>query len=355
MSGNSFGKLFVVTTFGESHGPAVGVILDGCPSGIPLAEEMVQKELDRRRPGQSDLTTPRNEMDQVGILSGVFEGITTGAPICMMVHNRDQRSGDYEPIRDRFRPGHADYTWDRKFGFRDYRGGGRSSSRETIGRVCAGAVARQILSAAGIDIVGHVIQVGHVTATCFEPETIEHNPVRCADPDAAVKMADLIRQVRDEGDSIGALVDVRITGVPAGLGEPVFDRLHAELSKAILSIPAVKGIEFGAGFDVVNRKGSENNDEMSPEGFLSNHAGGVLGGISTGQPITFRFPVKPPSSIRIPRKTVTRDGQAVTVETEGRHDPCIAPRVVPIAEAMTAIVLADHLLRHQARAGYSSP
>ena len=349
MAGNSFGKCFRITTFGESHGPAVGVIVDGCPAGVPLTVDHVQQQLDRRRPGQSDLTTPRNEPDTVEILSGVFEGCTTGAPICMMVKNRDSRSKDYDAIRDLYRPGHADFTWQQKFGRRDHRGGGRSSSRETIGRVCGGAVAAVILEKAGITVTGHVVQVGEVRAETFSPDTIESNPVRCADPVAAEKMAETIRKVRDAGDSIGALVEVRANGLPAGLGEPVFDRLHADIGKAILSIPAVKGIAFGAGFDVVLRTASENNDEITPDGFATNHAGGVLGGISTGQELVFRFPVKPPSSILVPRNTVDKDGNPATVKTEGRHDPCIAPRVVPIAEAMTALVLVDHLMRHRAR------
>lgn len=349
MSGNNFGTLFRITTFGESHGPAVGVIVDGCPAGVPLTVEMVQEKLDRRRPGQSDLTTPRNEPDTVEILSGVFEGHATGAPICMVVQNRDSRSTDYDAIRDLYRPGHADYTWQQKFGRRDHRGGGRSSSRETIGRVCGGAVASVILEQAGITVTGHVVQVGDSRAETYHPDTIEANPVRCADPVAAEKMAETIRKVRDAGDSIGALVEVRAGGLPAGLGEPVFDRLHADIGKAILSIPAVKGIEFGAGFDVALRTGSENNDEITPDGFATNHAGGVLGGISTGQELVFRFPVKPPSSILVPRNTVDRNGNPAKVTTEGRHDPCIAPRVVPIAEAMTALVLVDHLMRHRAR------
>ena len=349
MSGNSWGTLYRIHTFGESHGVAVGVVIDGCPSGVPLNDAVVQKQLDRRRPGQSDLTTPRNETDRVELLSGAFEGMTTGAPICMLVHNQDPRSRDYEALRHVYRPGHADFTWDRKFGHRDHRGGGRSSSRETIGRVCAGAVAGLILETLGITITGYVIQVGDIRAVRFEPAFIEKNPVRCADPDVADRMANVIRTVRDAGDSIGAQVEVRVTGLPAGLGEPVFDRLHADLGKAILSIPAVKGIEFGAGFHVATRKGSENNDELSPDGFQTNHAGGILGGISTGQDVVFRFPVKPPSSIRIPGNSVDREGKAVTVRTEGRHDPCIAPRVVPIAEAMTAITLIDHVMRHRGR------
>lgn len=349
MSGNRFGTLFCMSTFGESHGPAVGVIVDGCPAGIPISVTDIQRELDRRRPGQSALTTARNEPDRVEILSGIFEGSTTGAPVCMMVFNRDQKPKDYSNIRDTFRPGHADFTWQAKFGRRDHRGGGRSSSRETIGRVCAGALAKRILTEFGIEVVGYVIQVGPVHSSSFDPAVIEQNPVRCADPDAAVEMARHILSIRDAGDSVGGLIEVTVSGVPAGIGEPVFDRLHADLGKAILSIPAVKGIEFGDGFRVADRKGSENNDELTPDGFKTNHSGGVLGGISTGQDLVFRFPVKPPSSIQIPKDTISLDGKAVRVETHGRHDPCIAPRVVPIAESMTAMVLVDHLMRQQAR------
>ncbi len=349
MSGNQFGTLFRMSTFGESHGPAVGVIVDGCPAGIPVAETDIQRELDRRRPGQSELTTPRNEPDRVEILSGIFEGKTTGAPVCMVVFNRNQNPKDYSEIRDKFRPGHADFSWQAKFGRRDHRGGGRSSSRETIGRVCAGALAKQILSMFDIQVLGHVIQVGPIRSSTFNPDAIEQNPVRCADPDAAIRMAEHILSTKAAGDSVGGLIEVTVSGLLAGIGEPVFDRLHADLGKAILSIPAVKGIEFGDGFRVVARRGSENNDELTPDGFKSNHAGGTLGGISTGQELVFRFPVKPPSSIQIPGDTIDLDGKPVRIETHGRHDPCIAPRVVPIAEAMTAMVLVDHLMRHQAR------
>jgi len=349
MAGSVMGKLFMVSTFGESHGKSVGVIVDGCPSQLPLNEEDIQKELDRRRPGQSDLVSPREERDRVEILSGLFQGLTTGTPICMAVFNRDTKPGDYEAIQNLYRPGHGDWTYQQKYGIRDHRGGGRASARETIGRVCAGAVAKKVLARQDVKILGHVIQVGKVSATAFDPEFIEKNPVRCADPEIAGKMADQIRAAQDEGNSLGAIVEVRVTGLPAGIGEPVFDRLDAELARAILSIPSVKGIEFGTGFATAEMTGSAHNDEMTAQGFASNHAGGVLAGISTGQDIVFRFPVKPTSSIRVPQRTVDTEGNEVEIITEGRHDPCIAPRVVPVAEAMTAIVLLDLWMRQKAR------
>lgn len=349
MVGSIMGKLFTVSTFGESHGKSVGVVLDGCPSNIPLNEEDIQRELDRRRPGQSELTSPRKEKDRVEILSGLFQGVTTGTPICMAVFNRNTKPGDYEAIQNLYRPGHGDWTYQQKYGIRDYRGGGRSSARETIGRVCAGAVAKKVLAEQNVEVLGHVIQVGKVLATAFDPEFIEKNPVRCADPTVAEKMADQIRTVQDKGDSIGGIVEVRVTGLPAGIGEPVFDRLDANLARAILSIPAVKGIEFGTGFAAAEMTGSTHNDEMTARGFVSNHAGGVLAGISTGQDIVFRFPVKPTSSIRVPQRTVDKEGNEMEIITEGRHDPCIAPRVVPVAEAMTAIVLLDLWMQHKAQ------
>lgn len=344
MSGNSFGKIFRITTFGESHGPAVGVVLDGCPAGLELHEDDVQKELDRRRPGQSEITTPRDEADKVEILSGVFEGKTTGTPLCMIVYNKNQQSKDYGDVKNLFRPGHADYTYFMKYGIRDYRGGGRSSSRETIGRVAAGAVAKKLLSLKDIKITGYVRQVGTVKGEKFDEGFIEKNPVRCADPERYQEMKDYILKAKDSGDSVGGIVEVIINGVEPGLGEPVFDRLNADLAKAILSLPAVKGIEFGRGFDVVYARGSENNDEISPYGFLSNNAGGTLGGISTGQDIVFRFPVKPASSILIPRQTIDKFGNSREVVTKGRHDPCVAPRVVPVAEAMASLVIVDSLM-----------
>ncbi|MCK5879279.1 MAG: chorismate synthase [Holophagae bacterium] len=350
MGGSVMGKLFTVSTFGESHGKAVGVVVDGCPSQISLSEDDVQRELDRRRPGRNELSSPRTEEDHVEILSGVFQGLTTGTPICMMVFNRDMKPGDYEAIRDRFRPGHGDWTYQQKYGIRDYRGGGRSSARETIGRVCAGALARKILAGQSVKILGHVIQVGKVLATTFDPESIEKNPVRCADLELADRMAEEILAVRNKGDSIGGIVEIRVTGLPAGIGEPVFDRLDAELAQAILSIPGVKGIEFGDGFAASEMTGSDHNDEITADGFVSNHAGGILAGISTGQDIVFRFPVKPTSSIQVPQRTVDGDGNEVKIVTRGRHDPCIAPRVVPVAEAMTAMVLLDLWMQQKSRA-----
>lgn len=344
MAGNSFGRIFRITTFGESHGKAVGVVIDGCPSKIPLSEDDIQKELDRRKPGQSELTTPRNEEDKVEILSGVFEGMTTGTPICMVVYNKNQKSKDYDAVKNLFRPGHADYTYQMKYGIRDYRGGGRSSSRETIGRVCAGALAKKILSKYNIEIYGYVKQVGKVKGDKVVRDFIEKNPVRMADPDKYKEAYDLILNVKQKGDSVGALVEVIVSGVPVGLGEPVFDRLNAEIAKAVMSIPAVKGIEFGAGFSVVESFGSENNDEITPYGFLSNNAGGTLGGISSGQDIVFRFAVKPPSSILIEKNTIDIMGNPKKIVTEGRHDPCVAPRVVPIAESMVAILLVDFMM-----------
>jgi len=344
MAGNSFGRIFRITTFGESHGKAVGVVVDGVPSKIPLCEEDVQKELNRRKPGQSEITTPRNEDDIVEIVSGVFEGMTTGTPICMIVYNQNQRSKDYDKVKNLFRPGHADYTYYMKYGMRDYRGGGRSSSRETIGRVCAGALAKKILSKYNIDIFGYVKQVGKVKGEKVVKEFVEQNPVRMADPEKYKVAYDLILETKNRGDSVGALIEVIISGVPVGLGEPVFDRLNAELAKAIMSIPAVKGIEFGAGFSVVESFGSINNDEITPYGFMSNNAGGTLGGISSGQDIIFRFAIKPPSSILIEKDTIDIMGNPKKIITEGRHDPCVAPRVVPIAEAMSAIVLVDFMM-----------
>lgn len=352
MAGNSFGKIFKIMTFGESHGKALGVVVDGCPAGLEISEADIQKELDRRRPGQSEITTPRDEKDIVEILSGVFEGKTTGTPIGMVVYNKNQMSRDYDGVKNLFRPGHADYTYHMKYGFRDYRGGGRSSSRETIGRVCAGAIAKKILQKMNISIFGHVIQVGKIKAERFEYDFIEKNPVRCADEQAASKMFDLILETKNRGDSVGGIVEIQIKGAPVGIGEPVFDRLNADLAKAIMSIPAVKGIEFGIGFKVAEMFGSENNDEISPYGFYSNNSGGTLGGISTGQDIIFRFAVKPASSILIPKRTIDVFGNETEAVTRGRHDPCVAPRVVPIGEAMSAIVLVDLLLVDRSRKNF---
>lgn len=347
-----FGEILKISTFGESHGAGVGVVIDGCPAGIELNESVIQRELDRRRPGQSALSTPRSEEDTAEILSGIFEGRTTGTPIAILVRNKNQKSGDYDAIKELFRPGHADYTYYKKYGFRDYRGGGRASARETIGRVAAGAVAKKFLEMQGVDIFAHVIRVGSIKATNFDRTYIEQNPVRTADRDAYPLMENLILAVKKEGDSIGAVIELKASGVPSGLGEPIFDRMNARLAYAIMSIPAVKGVEFGAGFDVASMRGSEMNDEITPAGFLSNNSGGTLGGITTGQDIILRFAIKPTSSILIPKKTVNIKGEEAEIMTRGRHDPCLAPRAVPVAEAMAAIVIADMMLIHRARSGW---
>ncbi len=346
MAGNSFGQQFRITTFGESHGPALGVVIDGCPAGLALDESKIQAELDRRRPGQNALTTPRDEKDQVEILSGVFEGKTTGTPLAMMVRNANTRSQDYDAIKDKFRPGHADFTYEAKYGFRDWRGSGRASARETLARVAAAAVAKQILNELGVELYAHVSAIGEVRATRCERDEIEKNPVRTGDPDAVQAMTELIEQVRDEGDSIGGVIEVIATGLPAGLGEPVFHKLSADLGQAILSLPAVKGMEIGSGFEAAQKRGSENNDAFTAAdgSTASNHAGGILGGISNGQPLVLRFAVKAASSIAKTQDTVSRDGEATQIEVKGRHDPCVAPRAVPIGEAMVALVLVDHLL-----------
>jgi chorismate synthase len=351
MSGSVYGKFFTISTFGESHGKAVGVVVDGVTPGIELCEADIQKELDRRKPGQSSVTTPRKESDTVHIMSGVFEGKTTGTPLMLIVHNTDQRSKDYGNIKDLFRPGHADFTYLTKYGIRDYRGSGRASGRETAGRVAAGAVAKKILEAKGISIQAYTVQVGDIKCTSFNSETIEQNPVRACDPEAAVKMEERIVTLAKEGNSVGGVVECRIDGVPAGIGEPVFDKLDAELAKAIVSLGGVKGIEFGAGFGAAEMTGKEHNDEMSPQGFESNNAGGIIGGISTGEQILFRAAVKPTSSISSQQNTVDVEGNPVICETHGRHDPCLCPRIVPVVEAMSAIVLLD-LLKQQAALRY---
>ena len=348
MSGNSFGKLFTISTFGESHGAALGCVVDGCPPGLALTEADLQHDLDRRKPGTSKYTTQRREDDRVKILSGVFEGKTTGTPIGLLIENSDQRSKDYGEIMDRFRPGHADYTYNQKYGFRDYRGGGRSSARETAMRVAAGAIAKKYLNERfGVEVKGYVSQIGPIKAELKDWAAVENNPFFCPDETLVPEMENLIDKLRREGSSVGAKVVVSATGVPAGLGEPIFDRLDAEIAHAMMSINAVKGVEIGDGFDAVEQRGEEHRDEMTPEGFLSNHAGGILGGISTGQAIVTAIALKPTSSIRIPGKTINLEGQAVEVVTKGRHDPCVGIRAVPIAEAMVAIVLMDHLLRHR--------
>ena len=360
MAGNSFGTVFRVTTWGESHGAAIGAVVDGCPPGIPLDEQVIQKDLDRRKPGQSDLTTAREESDRVQILSGVFEGKTTGTPLCLMIPNKGQESHRYDHLRDVFRPGHAEATYYQKYGLYDHRGGGRASARETAARVAAGAVAKQILEQQGIRVVGYTSRVGPIEAETFDFQQIEKNPVRCPDPVQAKKMVELIRRVRDEGDSIGGLVEIVASGLPAGLGEPVYDKMDADLAKALMSINAIKGVEIGAGFAVAGMRGSENNDPwVFQDGRIrtkTNHAGGIIGGITTGEQLAVRIAVKPPSTIGIPQQTVDRTGRTVTVTpgdeaSRKRHDPCICPRVVPVAEAMVAIVLADHFLRHRGLRG----
>ncbi len=349
MSGNSFGRLFTVTTFGESHGPALGAVIDGCPPGLPLTEADIQPDLDRRRPGTSRFTTQRQEADQVEILSGVFEGLTTGTPIGLLIRNTDQRSRDYEAIKDKFRPGHADYTYQQKFGLRDYRGGGRSSARETAARVAAGAVARKFLAGRGILIRGYLAQMGDIALALNDWAAVHENPFFCADPARVPQLEALITQLRRDGDSVGARVNVIATGVQPGLGEPVFDRLDADIAHAMMGINAVKGVEIGAGFAVVTQRGSEHRDEISAAGFLSNRAGGILGGISSGQDILVSLALKPTSSIRLPGRTVDVHGADTEIVTTGRHDPCVGIRAVPIAEAMLALVLMDHLLRQQAQ------
>ncbi|MDO9048146.1 MAG: chorismate synthase [Methylobacter sp.] len=350
MSGNSIGKLFTVTSFGESHGPAIGCIVDGCPPGMALTEADLQEDLDRRKPGTSRHTTQRREADEVKILSGVFEGKTTGTPIGLLIENTDQRSKDYSKIADTFRPGHADYTYQHKYGIRDYRGGGRSSARETAMRVAAGGIAKKYLKEqAGIEIRGYLSQLGPIKIEKIDWAVIDSNPFFCPDADKVAEMEAYMDALRKEGESIGARIEVVATNVPPGLGEPVFDRLDADLAHALMSINAVKGVEIGDGFDCVNSKGTQFRDEITPDGFLSNHAGGILGGISSGQHITASIALKPTSSLRLPGRSINLQGEAIDVVTEGRHDPCVGIRATPIAEAMMAIVIMDHLLRHRAQ------
>ena len=352
MSGNSIGKLFTVTTFGESHGPAIGCIVDGCPPGLALSEADLQGDLDRRKPGTSRYTTQRREEDQVKILSGVFEGKTTGTPIGLLIENTDQRSKDYTNISEQFRPGHADYTYHMKYGLRDYRGGGRSSARETAMRVAAGGIAKKYLKERlGIEIRGYLSQLGPIKAEKLIWEEVGNNPFFCPDPDKVPEMEAYMDALRKEGDSVGARINVVATGVPPGLGEPIFDRLDAELAYALMSINAVKGVEIGGGFDCVEAKGTQFRDEITPAGFLSNHAGGILGGISSGQDIIASIALKPTSSLHLPGRSLNVRGEPVEVVTKGRHDPCVGIRATPIAEAMMAIVLMDHYLRHRAQNG----
>ncbi|AUU21096.1 chorismate synthase [Aeromonas caviae] len=350
MAGNSFGQLFRVTTFGESHGLALGAVVDGCPPGLEISEDDLQGDLDRRKPGTSRYTTQRREADEVKILSGVFEGKTTGTSIGLLIENTDQRSKDYSEIKDLFRPGHADYTYHQKYGQRDYRGGGRSSARETAMRVAAGAIAKKYLKQVhGIEIVGFLSQLGPIKAEGFDESQIEQNPFFFPDAGKLEALDEYMRALKKEGNSVGAKVCVVARNVPVGLGEPVFDRLDADIAHAMMGINAVKGVEIGDGFAVVEQKGSEHRDEMTPAGFASNHAGGILGGISSGQEIVVSMALKPTSSITVPGKTITTSGEATEMITKGRHDPCVGIRAVPIAEAMLALVLMDHLLRHRAQ------
>jgi len=352
MSGNTFGTLFTVTSFGESHGPAIGCVVDGCPPGLAINEADIQVELDRRKPGTSRHVTQRREPDTVEILSGVFEGKTTGTPIGLLIRNQDQRSKDYGNIAETFRPGHADYAYTQKYGFRDYRGGGRSSARETAVRVAAGAIARKWLKERfGVTIQGWMSQLGPIEIPFVDAAQIAENPFFA--PNAAIvpQLEEYMDALRKSGDSVGARISVAAKSVPPGWGEPVYDRLDAEIAYAMMGINAVKGVEVGAGFASIEQKGSEHGDEMTPQGFLSNNAGGVLGGISTGQDIVVHMAIKPTSSIRLPRRSVNLSGEAAIVETHGRHDPCVGIRATPIAEAMLALVLIDHALRHRAQCG----
>ncbi|MDE0159567.1 MAG: chorismate synthase [Candidatus Dadabacteria bacterium] len=349
MAANSFGRFFRITTWGESHGPALGVVVDGCPAGLEICAEDIQYELDRRRPGQSRITTQRKEADAIEILSGVFDGKTLGTPISMMVRNTDAKSKSYEDIKDVYRPGHADFTYDEKYGRRDHRGGGRSSARETVGRVAAAAIAKKILNSHGVTTTGYVKQVGDIVAEDIDFDRIEENPVRCPDPQAAKRMIDLIESVRKEGDSVGGTVEVVSRGLPTGLGEPVFSKLDADLARALMSIGGIRGFEMGMGFGVVERKGSQVNDLMYKKedgtlGFRTNNSGGLLGGITSGADLVVRIAIKPTSSISQVQGTVDKEGEKTQLRVKGRHDPCLCPRAVPIAEAMVNLVLLDHLL-----------
>ena len=350
MSGNTIGKLYSVTSFGESHGAALGCIVDGCPPGLELDEAYIQIDLDRRKPGTSRFTTQRKEDDQVKILSGIFEGKTTGAPIGMLIENTDQKSKDYSNIKDMFRPAHADYTYAHKYGIRDYRGGGRASARETAMRVAAGSIAKKYLAQQfGVSIRGYLSQLGPIKAENIDWDEVANNPFFCPDASKVAEMEEYMNKLSKEGNSIGAKITVVASSVPVGLGEPVFDRLDAELAHSLMSINAVKGVEIGAGFSSVEQKGTEHRDLMRPEGFVSNNAGGIVGGITTGQDIIAHIALKPTSSLRIPGESIDVNGDPVEVVTTGRHDPCVGIRATPIAEAMLAITLMDHLLRHRAQ------
>ena len=356
MSGNTFGKLFQLTTFGESHGPALGAIVDGCPPGLALTEADLQHDLDRRRPGTSRYTTQRREPDQVRILSGVFDGRTTGTPIGLLIENADQKSKDYSEIAATFRPGHADYTYMQKYGVRDYRGGGRSSARETAMRVAAGAIAKKWLAQRyGVHIRGYLSQLGPIRLALRDWQAVDENPFFCGDPERVPELEEYMNRLRKDLDSVGAEVTVLAEGCPPGWGEPVFDRLDADLAHALMSINAVKGVQIGAGFDAVSQRGTEHRDELTPDGFLGNNSGGVLGGISTGQDVVASMALKPTSSIVTPGRSINAEGQPVEVVTKGRHDPCVGIRATPIAEAMMALVLMDHALRHRAQNGDVEP
>ena len=351
MSFNTFGKIFRFTTWGESHGPAIGCVIDGCPPNIPISEKDIQKDMDRRKPGQSKFTTQRKEADKIIILSGVFQGKTTGTPISIIIYNEDKKSRDYETIKDKFRPGHADFTYFKKYGIRDFRGGGRQSARETACRVAAGAVAKKFLATKGVEVRGYLSQLGPIKIDManFDWNEVRNNPFFSPDASAVEPMEAYMTQLRKEENSVGAKISVSASGMPVGLGEPIFDRLDADLAHALMSINAVKGVEIGDGFDVVEQKGTEHRDELTKQGFLSNHAGGVVGGISTGQDLIAHIALKPTSSITVPGRSIDADGNEIEVVTKGRHDPCVGIRATPIAEAMTAIVLMDHYLRHRAQ------
>ncbi len=351
MSSNSFGQIFRITTFGESHGPAIGVIIDGVPAGFAIDLDAVQQELDRRRPGKNPLSSPRQETDQTELLSGLFEGRSTGAPICLMIRNRDARPEDYRDLAQVFRPGHADFSTQQKYGLRDWRGGGRASGRETAARVAAGAVARQLLATEGVAIVGHALEIGGVRAKAFDRQCLQNSPLNCADSAATEEMEQVIIAAIEQQDSVGGVVEIRATGLPSGWGDPVFGKLDALLAGALMSIGAVKGVEVGDGFLLTRLRGSEANDAMGPEGFNTNHAGGVLGGISTGAELVVRAAVKPTPSIGKTQQTMDQQGQPTTLSIRGRHDPCIVPRLVPVAEAMVALTLADSWLGQRALRG----
>lgn len=348
MAGSTFGERLKITTFGESHGEAVGVIMEGVTPGVELDEQYVQIQMDRRRPGQSSVTTLRKEYDKIRILSGLFEGRTTGTPLCIMLNNTDMRPSAYDDIKSMYRPGHADLTYDKKYGIRDYRGSGRASGRETAARVAAGAVARKLLERRNVSVLAYTTEIGGIRCETFDREAIEQNMVRACDPAAAARMVERIEQLAEKGDSCGGIVECRISGVAAGIGEPVFDKLDAELAKAMLSIGAIKGIEFGAGFQAASMLGSEHNDQLDAMGFRTNNAGGIIGGISTGADILFRVVVKPTSSISVPQQTIDVYGNEREIITKGRHDPCICPRIVPVIEAMACLVIEDHFKRQAA-------